>query len=291
MYSQFDEFFEDLFNEAMAYDGEFAVRDRQFTHYVLGKIHNEHRQAWQETSRELVDYVQARASFVFGERTGFGIIRLAYSYAVIRWDEEIFWKKIDPVECSLVIEEAKNDSRFADVTVLPLTKSEETKVVDEDLETSDVHEVVFGQVYIDRCLATVKKLLDDPSFVPHCVYEGDFIWFENEELGKQFSVISKDELRKLHADKNQKSSEGHNVWFNKKNLGYLVTGVFSAQLSFLVDRRHQFTFDIPVKHRKNVVEFSKLNNAYIPTVETKDNVAVPISLDTLLGVISGDTKF
>ena len=291
MSSQFDEFFEDLFNEAMAYDGEAAARDRQFTHYVLGEIHKEHRQAWQETSRELVDYLQGKASFVFGKRTGFGIIRLAYSYAVIRWDEEIFWKQIDPVECSLVIEEAKNDSRFADVTVLPLTKSEETKVVDEDLETSEVHEVVFGQVYIDRCLATVKRLLGDPSFVPHRVYEGDFIWFENEELGKQFSVISKDELRKLHADKNQKSSGGHNVWFNKENLGYLVTGVFSAQLSFLVDGRHQFIFDIPVKHRKNVVEFSKLNNAYIPTVETKDNVAVPISLDTLLGVISGDTKF
>ena len=290
MPKEFDQFFESMFNEAMVYGGRAAIRDRQFTHYVLSGKNERTERAWQETSRELVDYVQTKASFVFDERTGFGIIRLAYSYAVIRWDEEIFWKQIDPIECSLVIEEAKNNNRFADVTVLPIAISEEVRQVDEEVETSEVHEVVFGQVYVDRCMSRVKQLLADPSFSPHCVYEGDFIWFENEELGRQFSSLSENEIRKLYTRKIQRSSDGSNIWNDKEDVWYLVTGVFSAQLSFLIDQRHQFTFEIPIKYRKDLLEFAKLNEAYVPTVETKGNISVPVSLDSLLRANSGDKK-
>ena len=292
MSSQFDEFFEDLFSEAMAYDGKPAARDRQFVHYVLGKTYERRERAWQETSRELVDYVQEKTSFVFGEKTGFGIVRISYTYAVIRWDKEIFWKEIDPTECSFVIEEAKNNRRFADVTVLPIVLSEKVGGLDQEIESSEVHEVVFGQVYIDRCLSKVKQLLRDPSFVPHRFYEGNSVWFESEDLARQISNLSEEEVKKLHVDSNERTSGDVNLWRFKGDVGYLVTGVFSAQLSFIVRRNksHRFIFEVPSRHRKELLEFARRHNAYIPTMESQDNVSVPVSLDNLLRADNGDTK-
>ena len=292
MPSQFDEFFEDLFSEAMAYDGQPAARDRRFVHYVLGKTYERRERAWQDTSRELVDYVQEKTSFVFGEKTGFGIVRLSYTYAVIRWDKEIFWKEIDPKVFSSVVEDAKNSNRFADVTVLPIAISEEVQRLDQEIEPSEVHEVVFGQVYIDLCLSKVKKLLGDPSFVPHRFYEGNSVWFESEDLAQQISSLSEEEVRKLHVDYNERTSGDVNLWSFKGDVGYLVSGVFSAQLSFIIRRNkaHRFIFEVPTRHRKDLFEFARRNNAYLPTMETEDNVSVPVSLDNLLRANNGDTK-
>tara|TARA_S200000501_G_C20504323_1_gene604032 strand:- start:78 stop:443 length:366 start_codon:yes stop_codon:yes gene_type:complete len=120
---------------------------------------------------------------IFSEKTSFGIIRFSYTYAVIRWDKEIFWKEIDSSEFSLVIEEAENNMRFADITVMPITKTENSAVVDEDFESTDVHEVFFGQAYLDRCVSKAKALFDDPSFEPHGRYLEGSVWFEDEALG------------------------------------------------------------------------------------------------------------
>jgi len=38
------------------------------------------------------------------------------------------------------------------------------------------------------------------------------------------------------------------------------------------------------------LEFARRNNAYIPTMESQDNVSVPVSLDNLLRADNGDTK-
>ena len=150
----------------------------------------------EEYEQELVQYVQSKTSFVFGEKTGYGIIRISYTYAAIRWDKEIFWKEIDPLECSLVIEEAKNNMRFADITVMPITKTENSRLIDEEFESTDVHEVVFGQVYIDQCVSKAKALFAD-LFQPHGRYEDETVWFEDEELGKQFSSLSEKKVKEL----------------------------------------------------------------------------------------------
>ena len=103
MPNQFEEFFEEMFSHAMSYKGDPVMKDLVFTHYILGKPHEQRALAWKNTSRELVQYVQSKTSFVFGEKTGYGIIRISYTYAAIRWDKEIFWKEIDPLECSLAV--------------------------------------------------------------------------------------------------------------------------------------------------------------------------------------------
>ena len=190
MPNQFEEFFEEMFSHAMSYKGDPVMKDQVFTHYILGKPHEQRALAWKNTSRELVQYVQSKTSFVFGEKTGYGIIRISYTYAAIRWDKEIFWKEIDPLECSLVIEEAKNNMRFADITVMPITKTENSRLIDEEFESTDVHEVVFGQVYIDQCVSKAKALFADSSFQPHGRYEDETVRLEDEELGKQYSILS-----------------------------------------------------------------------------------------------------
>ena len=291
MPNQFEEFFEEMFSHAMSYKGDPVMRDQDFTHYILGNIHEQRALAWKNTSRELVQYVQSKTSFVFGEKTGYGIIRFSYTYAAIRWDKEIFWKEIDPLECALVIEEAKNNMRFADITVMPITKTENSRLIDEQFESTDVHEVVFGQLYIDQCVSKAKALFYDPSFRPHGKYEEETVWFEDEELGKQFSSLSEKkikELRNATISERKVSTDNSNV---KGDLSYVVTGLFALQLSIhLEGGAHQFTFEVPSKQREELVRFAKANDAYIPTLDI-DNVSVPVSLDNLLRVPKSDPKF
>ena len=285
MPNQFEEFFEDMFSNAMAYSGEAAVRDRQFTHYVLGRTSKRRERAWQETSRDLVDYVQAKASFVFAEKTGFGIVRLTNTYAAIRWDKEIFWKEIDSAECSLVIEEAKNNGRFADVTVLPIPKSDFVRQSDDDFESCEVHEVVFGHFYIDRCLSRVKELISDPSFIPHRAHNGEYVWFEDQKLGDQLSQLSDEDLERL-----RQASQSKSNYFVRGGVGYQITGLFSAQLSILLDSRQQFVFEVPTKYRNELIEFAKSNHAYLATLASEDNVSVPVSLDNLIRAANGESE-
>jgi len=290
MPNQFEEFFEEMFSHAMSYNGDPVMKDQDFTHYVLGKSHEQRALAWKNTSRELVQYVQSKTSFVFSEKTGYGIIRFSYTYAAIRWDKEIFWKEIDPIECSLVIEEAKNNMRFADITVMPITKTESSRVVDEDFESTDVYEVVFGQVYIDQCVAKAKTLFADPFFEPHGTYEGESVWFEDEELGKQFSSLSERKIKQL-----RDATVSKRPIFPEKNrvegdVSYIVTGLFALQLSIRLGDAHQFTFEVPSKQREELVQFAKGNDAYIPTLDI-ENVSVPVSLDNLLRVPKHDPKF
>ena len=290
MPNQFEEFFEEMFSHVMSYKGDPVMKDQVFTHYILGKPHKQRAHAWKNTSRELVQYVQSKTSFVFGEKTGYGIIRISYTYAAIRWDTEIFWKEIDPAECALVIEEAKNNMRFADITVMPITKTENSRLIDEEFESTDVHEVVFGQVHIDQCVSKAKALFADPSFRPHGTYEEETVWFEDEALGKQFSNLPEEKLKELRdatISKREISSDNKNV---KGNLSYVVTGLFALQLSIRLGGAHQFTFEVPSKRREELVQFAKANDAYIPTLDI-DNVSVPVSLDNLLRVPKSDPKF
>ena len=147
----------------MAYDGRPAARDRRFVHYVLGKTYERRERAWQATSRELVDYVQEKTSFVFGEKTGFGIVRLSYTYAVIRWDKEIFWKEIDPKDFSSVVEDAKNSNRFADVTVLPIAISEEVQRLDQEQRNALIASVRQAMGVLKMRQGDVADQLQMPS--------------------------------------------------------------------------------------------------------------------------------
>ena len=41
MPNQFEEFFEEMFSHAMSYKGDPVMKDQVFTHYILGKPHEQ----------------------------------------------------------------------------------------------------------------------------------------------------------------------------------------------------------------------------------------------------------
>ena len=51
MPNQFEEFFEEMFSHAMSYKGDPVMKDQVFTHYILGKPHEQRALAWKNTSR------------------------------------------------------------------------------------------------------------------------------------------------------------------------------------------------------------------------------------------------
>ena len=59
------------------------------------------------------------------------------------------------------IEEAKNNMRFADITVMPITKTETLNLSMRNLNQRTFM-IVFGQVYIDQCVSKAKALLPTP---------------------------------------------------------------------------------------------------------------------------------
>ena len=83
------------------------------------------------------------------------------------------------------------------------------------------------------------------------------------------------------------SSDNNNV---TGDVSYVVTGLFALQLSIRLGGAHQFTFEVPSKRREELVQFAKVNDAYIPTLDI-DNVSVPVSLDNLLRDPKNDPKF
>ena len=50
MPNQFEEFFEEMFSHAMSYKGDPVMKDQVFTHYILGKPHEQRAHAWKNTS-------------------------------------------------------------------------------------------------------------------------------------------------------------------------------------------------------------------------------------------------
>ena len=141
-----------------------------------------------------------------------------------------------------------------------------------------------------RDRSKAKALFADSSFQPHGRYEEETVWFEDEELGKQFSSLSEKkvkELRDATISKREISSGNKNV---KGDLSYVVTGLFALQLSIRVGGAPQFPFEAPSTPREERVRLAKANDAYIPTLDI-DNVSVPVSLDNLLRVPKNDPKF
>tara|TARA_A100001011_G_C14190949_1_gene791290 strand:- start:468 stop:776 length:309 start_codon:yes stop_codon:yes gene_type:complete len=75
----------------------------------------------------------------------------------------------------------------------------------------------------------------------------------------------------------------------REGVSYLVTGLFALQLSIRLGDADQFIFEVPSKHREELVQFAKANNAYMPMLNIED-VYVPVSLDNLLRIPKHDQK-
>ncbi len=179
--------------------------------------------------------------------------------------------------------------RFADITVMPITKTENSAVVDEDFESTGVHEVFFGQAYLDRCVSKAKALFDDPSFEPHGRYLEGSVWCEDEALGQQFSSLPERKVKELQERTMSKRALSQEENCVREGVSYLVTGLFALQLSIRLGDADQFIFEVPSKHREELVQFAKANNAYMPMLNIED-VYVPVSLDNLLRIPKHDQK-
>ena len=113
----------------------------------------------------MMDYLKAKAAFVFEDKIGYGVIKLSRTYALVRWGDEIFWKEVDPKDNAKMIEKAKERSGYADIRVFPICTRQELKDKNKPVEPTE-HEVVFGNLFIDKCVAKAQLFLDDPPMFP-----------------------------------------------------------------------------------------------------------------------------